>query len=265
VAARAAADQIAADLKMALSITEQTPTAVTFTVPDRSGDGVTETIRYAWAGPGSPVTRQCNGQPVPAASIADNVQSFSLQYAGKTTGPATPVESAEQLLISYDNAASTQDFGVKKSTWIAQYFKPTLPANAIAWKITRIKVQAKKAVGIITTHEIDVHAVDGNKKPTGSPLDTATFASAGLTTVPTWIEIPYSNLAGLDPARGYAVVFKQLSLLVISYYVRYNNAAGSSTDKLSCSTTNAGGSWTGPTSNNTTQFYVYGTITTQGP
>src|SRR5438045_291624 len=61
VSGRTAADQMADDLKLALSFTEQTATAVTFTVPDRNGDGQPETIRYAWAGAGAPLTRQYNG------------------------------------------------------------------------------------------------------------------------------------------------------------------------------------------------------------
>ena len=57
VAGRTAADQMADDLKLALNFTEQTATAVTFTVPDRNGDAQPETIRYAWTGAGAPLTR----------------------------------------------------------------------------------------------------------------------------------------------------------------------------------------------------------------
>src|SRR6266567_831775 len=38
------------ELKTAVSVTEMTATAITFTVPDRTGDGIAETIRYAWSG-----------------------------------------------------------------------------------------------------------------------------------------------------------------------------------------------------------------------
>ena len=50
-------DLMTRDLRLALSFSERTPTAVTFTVPDRDGDGDTETIRYAWETPdGDPAT-----------------------------------------------------------------------------------------------------------------------------------------------------------------------------------------------------------------
>ena len=64
------------DLNQAIAFTERTTTAFTFTVPDRNGDNVPETIRYAWGGyPGDPLTYQYNGgTPV---EIATDVQTFS--------------------------------------------------------------------------------------------------------------------------------------------------------------------------------------------
>src|SRR5947209_5212405 len=60
-----AADQIADDLNVAMNFTERTATAVTFTVPSRSGAATADTIRYAWAGTaGNPLTRQFNGGTV---------------------------------------------------------------------------------------------------------------------------------------------------------------------------------------------------------
>lgn len=80
------AQQITAELSVATSVTERTATAVTFTVPDRNGDGQPETIRYAWSGtPGNPVTRAYNGGT--PANVAENVYAFSLDYLLKTVGP----------------------------------------------------------------------------------------------------------------------------------------------------------------------------------
>ena len=72
-----------ADLAMALSFTERTAQAVTFTVPDRDGDGKPETIRYSWAGPDDGrLLRQVNGGP--AVAIAQDVRHFGLTYQLKT-------------------------------------------------------------------------------------------------------------------------------------------------------------------------------------
>src|ERR1051325_4118910 len=57
-----AQDLMTSELMTAVGVTEQTANAITFTVPDRNGDSVAETIRYAWTGTaGDPLTRQYNG------------------------------------------------------------------------------------------------------------------------------------------------------------------------------------------------------------
>jgi hypothetical protein len=67
-----------ADVNLALSFTEQSPSAITFTVPDRNGDSVPETIRYAWSGTvGDPLTYQYNSGSL--ATIATDVQVFNLE------------------------------------------------------------------------------------------------------------------------------------------------------------------------------------------
>lgn len=82
-----------ADLQRATGFTERTATAVTFTVPDRTGDGRPETLRYAWSGtPGAPLTLQMNGGTV--QNIAENVREFSLLYRTQTlTAPVVPDEN----------------------------------------------------------------------------------------------------------------------------------------------------------------------------
>ena len=65
------------DVKFALSFSERTDKAITFTVPDRDGDNLSETIRYAWSGTsGDPLTYEYNGSSPEV--IAEDVQTFSL-------------------------------------------------------------------------------------------------------------------------------------------------------------------------------------------
>lgn len=71
----AALNDLLSDFEFALSFSEQTANAITFTVPDRNGDSNPETIRYAWSGtPGDPLTRQYNGGTV--ATLAKDVHVF---------------------------------------------------------------------------------------------------------------------------------------------------------------------------------------------
>jgi len=259
--ARAAAERLAADLKMATSFSVRTSTAATFTVPDRNGDTLPEVIAYAWAGPGSPLTYQCNGQPSPAAVIADNVRNFNMDAILRTVAPPPSVEGPEQLLVSRDwaIAGDIKSFGVKTGTWPAESFKPSLPVNAVSWKITRIKLKLKKWApnGMLT---IRVTNTDAGGKPTGSALDSATFDPASLTSAWTWVEVAFSNLSGIDPRAALAVVVtgNKNSTAYVAYDEKATNTAMSW-----CTTNNSGGSWTVPVSNRAMEIYVYGKVTVQ--
>jgi Tfp pilus assembly protein PilW len=69
--------RIAADLRLALNFTERTATAITFTVPDRTGDGAVDTIRYSWSGTaGAPLLYKLNTST--AVAVATNIQQFNL-------------------------------------------------------------------------------------------------------------------------------------------------------------------------------------------
>jgi Tfp pilus assembly protein PilW len=97
-------DDIAADLKYAQTITEQTATAVTVTAPDRNTDSNPETIRYAWSGtPGDPLTREYNGGT--ASNAMEDVYAFDILYYQ----PATSVEYLTiELQVSSDSRANVQ-------------------------------------------------------------------------------------------------------------------------------------------------------------
>ncbi len=74
---------LATDLNEAIAFSERTATALTFTVPDRNGDNLPETIRYAWSGTlGDPLTYQFNGGTV--VTLATDVQSFNTTALTRT-------------------------------------------------------------------------------------------------------------------------------------------------------------------------------------
>jgi hypothetical protein len=259
--ADAAADQVAADLQMALQITERTATAVTFTVPDRNGDSTPETLRYAWAGAGSPLTRQYNGQPAPAASMAENVQLFRLDWPLKTAGPPPPVESPEQLLVSRDwpTSGDRKDYKIQSNAWVAEYFKPSLPANAISWKITRVRVKLARKDQNTGTVTIQITFADAGTKPVGNALDSLSVNVVTLSTTFTWVEFASSCLDGLDPAL-------EMCVLVTTTdsdpgVVEYDNKGPAVNMRFSKST-NQGSTWILPTDHDVLQIYVYGTVTT---
>jgi hypothetical protein len=236
---------------------------VTFTVPDQNGDGLPDTIRYAWAGAGTPLMRTFNGLPSPAASVLDNVQAFNMNFLTRTMQPAI-VESAEQVLCAYAPGSPPTTVPVSKTSWGAQYFKPTLPANAISWKITRIRLMVQKGsvAGNVT---FPITMVDATQKPTSTTLGTytvnsSTFPSGSLG----WVEIPYSNVSGLDPAKGYAFEVTATSTSTVANLGFDSSISPALTGMSNCYSTNQGASWSSPLATWAFYFQVYGTITTQG-
>jgi len=92
--ARDTISQITTDLSLAESFTERTSTTAAFKVPDRDGDGLSESIRYTWSGgAGGTLTRQYNGGTV--VTIAEDVHHFNLGYITKVVQPAAAEASSE--------------------------------------------------------------------------------------------------------------------------------------------------------------------------
>ena len=139
--------QIVADLNVALNFTETTPAAVTFTVPDRTGDGSPDTIRYFWTGataqaspavPAYCVARQFNGGT--PAVIASDVRQFNLNYLYRSTAPAAATTQIQ--MAAYDPASGTSnDWAVTVAeNWALQVFTPSPPAGTTSWTLTNVRL-----------------------------------------------------------------------------------------------------------------------------
>ncbi len=205
-----AADQIAADLNVALDFTEKTPTALTFTVPNRDGDGRPETIRYAWSGangdasltpPAPPwtLTREYNGGPW--AALARNVRScdFRLLYRDIAGAPVAP---APQVLLSFDpvGGAGSQAW-VDPTTSAAVGFQL---ASAGSFTVTEISIDLLSAPtpdGIVKVQFCDA---DASNRPTAVREEAQIPCLAG-SDVGTWVTASFKTLSRLDRSKHYAV------------------------------------------------------------
>jgi hypothetical protein len=101
------------DIGMALSFSERTTKAITFTVPDRNGDNLVETIRYAWSGTaGDPLTYQYNGGP--AINMAEDVRVFNLaaltrELHAETITAVIPTEIRMEEFIATKSLPATSN------------------------------------------------------------------------------------------------------------------------------------------------------------
>ena len=267
IVAGEAAEQLATELQYAVTFTERTATAVEFTVADRDANGVPETIRYAWSGTaGDPLTRQYNGGT--EVTIAEDVQEFDLSYhyrQGEQEAP-TQSESAEVLLLVKDTADSgvAPHGDITASTWMGTYFAPSLPGDAISWRITRTQIYAKyvnpKSGGIL----VQVRTADAGLCPTDTVLDQVAVAEGVLPKNFGWYELTPGSASGLSPTEGVCIVIQyDYGSSVVATMLSETHSAGDPTPAAhTVLTEDSGASWTAIDTEDL-WIRVWGTYTTQ--
>lgn len=223
VAGREAVDEITSDLQLALTITESTATAVTFTVPDRTGDDAAETIRYAWSGiAGDPLTRTFNGTTV---DLTQNVHNLDFTYLTRTIKAASNklllVVGNSSTLPSDDQARQTQfeswgytvtviDDGTSQSemdTAVGEndvvYISETIDSSILGTKLTNAAIGIVSGEGnlqddlgfastVAWTSDNDINVTDNSHDIT-SPFSTGSLVIYSTTSS---INNPYGTLAG---------------------------------------------------------------------
>jgi prepilin-type N-terminal cleavage/methylation domain-containing protein len=244
----------ATEHRMAITVTERTPTAITFTVADRDGDGVPETIRYAWSGKsGDPLTRQVNGgTPV---VIAKDVRKFNLTTIARTEGAAVPVpevESTTDDLIYSHEGGTTGSFALSTTSWCAQSFTAKLArSDATSWRVTQVQIMGTRSGSGSGTITVGIYPTDssGNRPtfPLPAPIEKKTILGSSLPTAAGWSAIiTFSDLnQKLEPNTRYCIIVTQ-SLLGATGSVSLDTASTDANGVLS--TTGTGGltAWTTP-------------------
>ena len=263
IAAGSAAEQIAAELQYAVSINQRSATMIEFTVADRNGNGEPEIIRYEWsATAGDPLTRQYNAGTV--TNVLDSVQQFDLSYDTETvtTETTTASESAETLLISYDSVLALTDYAVKDNQWWGQYFKPSLPGDAISWKVTRVEFYAKIHGGNAGECKVQLQAATTGGFPSGLVLEQKTLLESTLLYTYLKQQFNFTGVSGLPPDRGLCLVFEWVSDSD-ACDIRGRSPGGGTASSHVVKSTNQGALWSARV-NDSFAYWVYGTVTTSG-
>jgi len=257
-------EQLTADLQYAISITSRSATMIEFTVADRSGDGIPEVIRYEWSGTaGASLTRQYDGGA--AVEVLANVQDFALSYDLQTISTLIPQgnESAETILESYSSMVNLSDFPIKSSEWYGQYFRPVLPADAVSWKVTRIRLWAKTDGAVAGECRVQLQQPTVGKLPSGTVLEEKTLLESSLLATYQEQEFTFTQASGLSATQGLCIVVNWISDAVACRLCGVNSN-GSTPDSLLVKSADKGVSWTAP-AGMSLLYTVYGTVTTSGP
>lgn len=250
------ADRIRADIVAATSASAPSATALVLQVPDRTGDGVPETIQYAWSGvPGAPLVCTENGV---VYNAADAVDAFSavLGTAAQTVISGTAVTvGAESVIASYRTIGSSET-DLTKTQSVAQVFTPRLPSDAIAWALTKVLIYCRQGSGSanITVQLTNV----ASDLPGSTVYSTTTLASATLPSSRGWATITPTGVPSFAPGQQVAIV---LSTAALSAPMRVTTAASGVADRYgSTAITNLLGVWTAQPEG-ALAYEVYGTVT----
>ncbi|CAN5703363.1 hypothetical protein BH09PLA1_BH09PLA1_08090 [soil metagenome] len=210
LAASAVHDQIAAELFYALSVSEQTANAITFTVRDRDNDGVDETIRYAWSGvAGAPLTKQLNAGA--AAPVLADVREFALTFDKRSVkSPTTYTEGPEQLIYSSGKGLLGAGVKVRSNSFPGESL-PTVnwSGSVVLWRVTRVRFTSQHDVS--GSFRVQVRTQDASGLPSSVVVDQATVASTALPASWGSVDATFSNPPSMLPSDTACIVFRWLN------------------------------------------------------
>lgn len=148
-ASRAAGDlfaQLRADLLLAQKVVAADPASITLSVPSRTGAALSDTVVYEWGGsPGDPVTLRINGGA--QHTLVPHADSFALSAS---RGPVTAYTPRTEPAASSGTLQSgplllPYALNLAAGVAVAQYVSPTLPSDAVAWRISEISLSLSES------------------------------------------------------------------------------------------------------------------------
>ena len=271
-------DRLSQDLYCALAFTQLMTNAVTFTVPDRSGDNQPDTISYSWAGTaGDPIVRTfSDGTNVVSQNLLEGVHNFALRYdlavGSHTDSQEADIYGDEELLVYFDGwgvPTGIYDFGITSTNWMGEYFALDVPEETTAVQITRAMVRMETNYDGRAGVEVGLYETvgwPGSPKATSTPIgSTANVPESALSHSMQWIDVAFGGnvrLTDLDAAYCLLLTGPGGSADLEYYYSIF----ASGNDSLLRATYDGGTSWAPSSSLDRYDFpfYLYGKLVTRG-
>ena len=265
LAAADVGDQISDDLHTAMSFSERTSTSVAFTVPDRTGDGATDQVRYAWDGvSGHSLYRQFMPAASPALTgsnatytpveLLPGVTNFNLNYLFRSMGPATVTDG---VLSYHDNAllGSMLNQAIDSTHWISQYVPISVPVGQTSFTITRLLIYAN-AAGLDGILRVRVYTASSGKP--SALIEEESLNCSALSSAYEWVEVPLSSVTNRTES-GLCVVTGYRSGTSTIADAQYESALVSIVPSWQWSTSSDGSTWSSTSTKQCLRLYVYGT------
>ena len=113
-------------------------------------------------------------------------------------GVKADTQSATTELKSYSGSGSMDDLLADK--WWAQYFVPSLPAEATSWRITRAEFYCRKGTGNRDL-EVVIYAPDGSNMPS-TIIDSVAANSNDFSSSVSWQGVDFTGTATIAAGDG---------------------------------------------------------------
>lgn len=275
-----ATNMLASDLQFAISFSTLESNEIEFTVPDRTGDGVADVIRYAWSEVvGAPLTREINGGK--ETEVVPSVSSFALAFNTKTvitpTTTTKTVTSPEVLLSQYDGwllglglLVSSVNNSVDRTNWISQFFtinEVNLPADTRSVSITRVRLYGRRLTSNGTFTVGIFPATGGVSQPQPQDLAIGAPAEVALSALPSsnnWFDVTLPANVIVSPSTLQYCVVAYGSVAGAAQVQMYSSGLAPTDSSVAMWSTDGGNTWRPSSSlrENDHRFRVYGTYTT---
>lgn len=202
------------EASLAITVTEHTPTALTFTLPDRTGDSLDDTIRYSWDGmPGDPLQRQLNDDE--PTTVAQGITRFVLEYdtASRDEVISGGTLNSDEQDLAYFNGVEQTPVMIGPSLTVSQYVRPQFPRGTLNWTLTSIDLRMRQGsagdgLGMIL---IELQAAGPDNAPSGEVLASTFVLEQDLPMSHQWTRHTFTNVPALAPNEGVCIVLSDTS------------------------------------------------------
>lgn len=262
-AAAFALDEVTRELSYATKVRSVTPGRnIEVEVPDRTGDGLAEVVRYQWSGTaGAPLQRQFNGGTT--SNVAAALQVFDLQTTsrtvteqmiGDTTNTSGQALWYDKSSSQFFESSTSLDFGEGVGT----DFLPKLPEGAATWTLQRVDVRCQQNGTASGVAKARIWTADGNRKP-ATLLAEQTINEWNLDTSYNWYTVNFSPAPTVSVSQRVCITFQYSSGSNTVIQIR-EDAFGVGLPFWRLSTSNGGASW-GQMTDRAPYLRVYGIYT----
>ncbi|TWT88905.1 hypothetical protein Mal64_23950 [Pseudobythopirellula maris] len=108
-------------------------------------------------------------------------------------------------LAALEDGVSTATSNVYRDSWIAQYFIPDLPPDAIAWGVSSVELMLSNNGSDDADMDVCLYTADGAGAP-NAEIEAVETDEDDRPNTYDWVTIPFSSVSSIPPGTGLCIV-----------------------------------------------------------